>query len=90
MIHVIDTVLTVPPNIVVTANATSLTALLELVGGVGLAPTLLEAIDITVFAPTNAAFQTALGGKELPDATTLRNLLGAHGKSFDRHAADQD
>jgi uncharacterized surface protein with fasciclin (FAS1) repeats len=80
VIHVIDTVLTLPRDILTTARAARLTDLLELAAEVGLAAALVETKDITVFAPTNAAFEAAGADLENLDSEGVRNVLGAHGK----------
>jgi uncharacterized surface protein with fasciclin (FAS1) repeats len=78
VIHVIDTVLTLPRDILTTARAARLTDLLELAAEVGLAAALVETKDITVFAPTNAAFEAAGADLENLDSEGVRNVLGAH------------
>ncbi|KFA65072.1 hypothetical protein S40285_03097 [Stachybotrys chlorohalonatus IBT 40285] len=57
VIHIIDHVLNVPQNIVDTAVAAELSALVGAVQTADLGETLLGLEDITVFAPNNAAFQ---------------------------------
>ncbi|KEY67033.1 hypothetical protein S7711_04715 [Stachybotrys chartarum IBT 7711] len=57
VIHIIDHVLNVPQNIVDTAIAAELSALVGAVQTADLGETLLGLEDITVFAPNNAAFQ---------------------------------
>jgi predicted lipoprotein with Yx(FWY)xxD motif len=65
------------PNLVQAAQTANLTTLLEAVGAVdGLANTLLQEQEITVFAPTNAAFDDAL---EAFSAGSLEELVAAIG-----------
>jgi transforming growth factor-beta-induced protein len=65
------------PNLVEAAQAAGLTVLLNAVGAVdGLGETLLNASNITVFAPTNEAFDDAL---EAFDVTDLNELVAALG-----------
>lgn len=65
------------PSLVEAATDAGLTTLLDAVGAVdGLAEDLLEANEITVFAPTNEAFEAAL---EAYDAANLNELVEALG-----------
>ena len=56
IVHVINSVLTVPANITVTATTAGLTSLANALIKVNLLDTVNTLPDITVFAPTNAAF----------------------------------
>ncbi|KAF8878020.1 FAS1 domain-containing protein [Gymnopilus junonius] len=56
VIHIIDTVLTIPPSVSDTATANNLTSLASAVMSAGLLTTINTTPNITVFAPTNAAF----------------------------------
>lgn len=78
VIHVIDTVLTVPQNVSSTAVAANLTAVAGALTSAGLVETLDTARDVTVFAPNNEAFQRI--GSALPNLTTqqLTQILGYH------------
>lgn len=80
VVHVIDGVL-VPaltlPNIVEAATAADLTILLEAVTAAGLGQALLDADEITVFAPTNQAFLDLLEALELSSLEELIATLGA-------------
>ncbi len=80
VVHVIDGVL-VPelslPNIVEAATAADLTILLEAVTAAGLGQALLDADEITVFAPTNQAFLDLLEALELNSLEELIAALGA-------------
>jgi transforming growth factor-beta-induced protein len=64
VIHVVEDVLMPPaeenPNLVEAAQAAGLTTLLDAVTAAGLGETLLGLEDITVFAPTNAAFTSLI------------------------------
>ncbi len=76
--HVIDTVLTVPQNISATLVASNLTALAGAATAANLVDTLQSARDLTIFAPSNAAFQNI--GSVLANASveTLTGVLGYH------------
>ncbi len=67
----------VAPDLVTVANGAGLTTLLAAVEAVpGLAPALLNAQAITVFAPTNQAFSDALATFEASDLNDLVAKLG--------------
>ncbi|KAK0749610.1 FAS1 domain-containing protein [Schizothecium vesticola] len=78
LIHIIDTVLTVPPNVAQTAVNTGLTSL----AGAATAAQLLDGLnslsDLTIFAPNNDAFE-AIGSvvTTLPPQT-LAGILNYH------------
>lgn len=79
VVHVIDRVLLPTldlPNVVEAATAAELTILLDAVTAAGLGGALLEAEAITVFAPTNAAFEALLAELEV---TSLEGLIAAIG-----------
>jgi len=78
VIHVIDSVLTVPQNISTTAVAANLTSFAGALMNAKLVETLDTARDVTVFAPNNAAFQAI--GSALPNMTTqeLTRILEYH------------
>lgn len=61
VIHVVDTVLTIPENVTATALAANLTALAGAANLTKLTDTLDTTRDVTIFAPNNAAFK-AIGG----------------------------
>lgn len=66
-----------PPTLVQVAQSANLSILLDAVGAVdGLANALLQAENITVFAPTNTAFEAALSDF---NANTLGELVEANG-----------
>lgn len=80
VVHVIDGVLLPElsfPNIVEAATAAELTVLIEAVLAAGLDDALLEAEDITVFAPTNDAFVDLLAALEVGSLEELIDELGA-------------
>jgi transforming growth factor-beta-induced protein len=56
VIHVIDTVLTIPESPSATAEAAGLTSLASALTSAGLVSTVDGLHDVTIFAPTNAAF----------------------------------
>jgi uncharacterized surface protein with fasciclin (FAS1) repeats len=73
-IHIIDTFLTLPQNISTTAVAANLTAVVGALHAADLATTLDSLTDVTVFAPSNAAFQaigSALAGLSTKDLTSI-------------------
>ncbi|WP_254423372.1 fasciclin domain-containing protein [Algoriphagus sp. A40] len=79
VVHVIDGVLLPElnlPNIVEAASAANLTVLLDAVNAAGVGPTLINANEITVFAPTNTAFTALLAKLKL---NSLQDLVGAIG-----------
>lgn len=57
VVHIIDSVLTIPENVSSTASAGNLTALIGALTATNLTNTIDMASDITVFAPSNEAFQ---------------------------------
>ncbi|SNS21674.1 transforming growth factor-beta-induced protein [Belliella buryatensis] len=80
VVHVIDGVLLPElniPNVVEAATAAELSILLEAVTAAGLGSTLLEAEEITVFAPTNEAFGNLLTALEVSSLEELIEELGA-------------
>ncbi|PTB95067.1 fasciclin [Marivirga lumbricoides] len=89
VVHVIDGVLlpdvSEEPNIVEAATEAGLTTLLEAVTVANLGNTLLQATEITVFAPDNDAFADLLNGRTLDELVTdlggienLQTVLGFH------------
>ncbi|GAB3223329.1 fasciclin domain-containing protein [Algoriphagus aestuariicola] len=79
VVHVIDGVLLPEldlPNVVEAASAANLTVLLDAVNAAGVGQTLLDAEDITVFAPDNSAFAALLAELNL---NSLEELVGAIG-----------
>jgi transforming growth factor-beta-induced protein len=82
VVHVIDGVLLPAldlPNIVEAASAAELTVLLDAVNAAGVGPTLLNADEVTVFAPTNSAFAALLAELNLNSLTELVDAIGLEG-----------
>lgn len=82
VVHVIDGVLLPAldlPNIVEAASAAELTVLLDAVDAAGVGPTLLNADEVTVFAPTNSAFAALLTELNLNSLTELVDAIGLEG-----------
>lgn len=78
VIHIIDSVLSLPGNASSVAEAANLTALAGALQTLNLTDTVDEAHDVTVFAPNNAAFQaigSALGNLS---TTELISILEYH------------
>ncbi|KAK1082997.1 hypothetical protein LTR33_003541 [Friedmanniomyces endolithicus] len=74
VVHVIDSVLQIPGNFSSVAQNANLTALLGAVNATNLTSTLDGASDITIFAPSNDAFQniaSALGNITATQAATV-------------------
>ena len=81
VIHVIDTVLTVPQNISTTAVAAGLSAAAGALTQAKLVSTIDTTPDLTVFVPNNMAFQnigSAVGNLSVEQLTAI---LGYHGKA---------
>ncbi|HEY6559077.1 MAG TPA: fasciclin domain-containing protein [Polyangiaceae bacterium] len=82
VIHVIDKVMLPPDNIPTVAQAAGFTSLVAALQKAGLADDLAGAGPFTVFAPTNAAFSTALQSLgvtlETIDVNTLSSVLRYH------------
>lgn len=78
VIHVIDTVLTVPASPAQTAVNTGLTSLAGALTAAGLVDTVNSLSDVTIFAPSNDAFRAI--GSALGSLTTqdLIGILGYH------------
>ncbi|EIM76163.1 beta-Ig-H3/fasciclin [Nitritalea halalkaliphila LW7] len=64
------------PNLVTAAQNAGLTTLLAAVEAAGVGPTLLQADEITVFAPSNEAFAAALAAFDANDLGELVATLG--------------
>ncbi|KAG7005151.1 interferon-induced GTP-binding protein Mx2 [Physcia stellaris] len=81
VVHIIDTVLTVPENISATAVDAGLSGVAGALEKAQLADTVDQLSDVTIFAPNNSAFQSI--GSALPNLTVsqLANILQYHGKS---------
>merc|ERR1712003_412046 len=78
VVHIIDEVLMIPGNLASTAQNANLTAFLGAASNASVASTLLGAEDLTIFAPSNAAFQDigTLTGNLTMDQ--LANILSYH------------
>merc|ERR1712039_624775 len=78
VVHIIDDVLVIPGNLTSTAQNANLTAFLGAAVNASVASTLLGAEDLTIFAPSNAAFQDigSLVGNLTMDQ--LANILSYH------------
>lgn len=81
VVHVIDGVvlpdLSEEPNVVEAATSAGLTTLIDAVVAAELGDALIQATEITVFAPTNDAFADLLAAQEVSDLEGLINKLGA-------------
>merc|ERR1712118_415708 len=78
VVHIIDEVLMIPGNLTSTAQNANLTAFLGAAQNASVASTLLGAEDLTIFAPSNAAFQdigTLTGNLTM---NQLANILSYH------------
>lgn len=80
MIHLIDTVLNIPQTISRTLVAAKLTTAAELLAKTGLAKRVNEALDVTVFVPSNAAFKANADTLGKLDAEGVATVLKAHGR----------
>merc|ERR1711877_62869 len=78
VVHIIDEVLMIPGNLTSTAQNANLTAFLGAAQNASVAETLLGSEDLTIFAPSNAAFQDigTLTGNLTMDQ--LANILSYH------------
>ena len=76
--HIIDSVLNIPGNISSTASSANLTAFLGAVSAAGLGETLDGASDVTVFAPSNSAFQGIASGLGNLSIADLTGILAYH------------
>lgn len=87
VVHVIDTVLTIPMSIAETAAAANLTQLTGALTKANLVDTVTGLEDVTVFAPTNEAFEkiasvaAGLTVEELTDILTYHVVAGTVGYS---------
>jgi len=78
VIHVIDSLLTLPQNVTATAIAANLTSLAGALTEADLLQAVNDLSDVTIFAPNNAAFQSI--GSALPNLTAedISNILTYH------------
>jgi len=79
VVHVIDSVLSIPTDVATTATAAGLTTLARSLVQAELLATVNTLKDVTIFAPTNAAFRalTRNGGR-LPRGAALADVLTYH------------
>lgn len=78
VVHVIDTVLTIPLGLTETALAANLTALAGALTATNLLNTLEGAGDLTIFAPTNAAFSAISSAASNLTTQQATSLLTYH------------
>lgn len=78
VIHIVDQVLVVPANVYDTAGAANLTSLRGAANATNLLDTVNETPDITIFAPTNEAFNLVGDSLESLSEEDLANVLGYH------------
>ncbi|KAI4157481.1 MAG: hypothetical protein L6R39_000666 [Caloplaca ligustica] len=78
VVHIIDTVLTIPQNVSSTAIAAGLSGVAGALTRANLVDTVDSLKDVTIFAPNNSAFQAI--GSALPNLTTsqLASILQYH------------
>ncbi|KAL9130543.1 MAG: hypothetical protein Q9217_001311 [Psora testacea] len=78
VIHIIDTVLTVPANVSYTATQAGLSAVAGALTRANLVETVDSAMDLTIFAPNNAAFQAIGSATANLSITDLASILQYH------------
>merc|ERR1712230_259853 len=78
VVHIIDEVLMIPGNLTSTAQNANLTAFLGAAQNASVASTLLGAEDLTIFAPSNAAFQAIGSLTSNLTMDQLANILSYH------------
>jgi len=78
VVHVIDKVLTIPDNFSTTAQAADLTDCVGATNALNLTSTLDTAMDITIFAPSNSAFQEIATGLTKLNTSQLTDILEYH------------
>merc|ERR1712032_1789231 len=78
VVHIIDNVLMIPGNLTSTAQNANLTAFLGAAQNASIASTLLGAEDLTIFAPSNAAFQDIGSLTGNLTMNQLANILSYH------------
>ncbi|KAH8886833.1 Fasciclin-domain-containing protein [Thozetella sp. PMI_491] len=78
VLHIVDTVLTVPDNPANTAIDTGLTSLAGALNQVQLVDAVNSLVDITIFAPSNLAFEAIGGGLGSLQPQDLANILQYH------------
>ncbi|CAI6340084.1 unnamed protein product [Periconia digitata] len=78
VLHIIDSILVPPANILDTASAFNLSAFRGAVNATNLATTLTSTPDVTIFAPNNEAFTNINSEITELDTETLANILAHH------------
>jgi len=78
VVHIIDEVLMIPGNLTSTAQNANLTAFLGAAENASVASTLLGAEDLTIFAPSNSAFQDIGSLTSNLTMDQLANILSYH------------
>lgn len=78
VVHVIDEVLTVPYNVSTTAIAANLTSFVGAINAAGLQSTINSLSDVTIFAPSNTAFQAIGNIVSNASTKTLTSVLEYH------------
>ncbi|KAF2107850.1 Fasciclin domain-containing protein [Lophiotrema nucula] len=78
VIHIIDSVLTLPLTVTDTALAANLTSLYGAVNATDLISTVNETPDLTIFAPSNEAFQAIGSALANLSTTDLASILAYH------------
>merc|ERR1712113_468674 len=78
VVHIIDDVLMIPGNLSSTAQNANLTAFLGAAQNASVASTLLGAEDLTIFAPSNSAFQDIGSLTSNLTMDQLANILSYH------------
>ena len=78
VVHVIDTVLTIPESDAATAIAANLTSLAGALTTANLVSTVDDLHDVTIFAPSNAAFQAIGSAVGSLSTSQLTSILEYH------------
>merc|ERR1712032_1596072 len=78
VVHIIDDVLMIPGNLTSTAQNANLTAFLGAAENASVASTLLGAEDLTIFAPSNSAFQDIGSLTSNLTMDQLANIISYH------------
>jgi uncharacterized surface protein with fasciclin (FAS1) repeats len=78
VIHIINSVLTLPASVSTTLNAAKLTSLRDAVNATSLISTLNTTPDLTIFAPTNEAFAAISSTTQKLNTTELAGVLAYH------------
>ncbi|GAB7354188.1 hypothetical protein MBLNU459_g4740t1 [Dothideomycetes sp. NU459] len=78
VIHVVDGVLTIPENVTATAVAANLTSVVGAIQRLNVSTYIDDLKDVTIFAPSNAAFQAIGSALANASASTLTQILEYH------------